>query len=297
MSSWLGNVIGGLTGTGTPSGDPQKPGGCHIYAIVVMHHYAAKEARRLTAEYDFSPLPMYMARISREVTDLVSRTCAQEATPDESKGVEMENKMGTFYVKATNDRPPKQLVFIVAVNRFCTRFQALQFLSEAIRIYKAPPNTMQLKDNVGEALKDPQLRNLMMSYKGRRDVLVDAQSKLDETKQIVMDTLDGLVARQGNLDELIAKSQDMTASTARLMRKMENTSPSAYIATISRKRVLVKLYDGSELRGILATIDDRMNIALEDAQEYLESALIKTYGDVFIRGNNVLYISRELSTE
>nr|BAN65975.1 hypothetical protein [Babesia bovis] len=128
----------------------------------------------------------------------------------------MENNMGMFYVKATSDLPPSQLVFIVAVNKHCTRYQALQFLQEAMQIYKVQENVY--RDNTGEALKCPPLRTLMAQYKGKRDVLVDAQSKLDETKQIVMDTLDKLINRQGNLDELIAKSQDMTQSTARLMK-------------------------------------------------------------------------------
>ncbi|KAK1936192.1 putative small nuclear ribonucleoprotein F [Babesia divergens] len=221
MSSWLGNVVNSFNGLtqSDPKQSKQPPvekNGCHIYAIIVMRHYASKEACRLTAEYDFSPLPMYMAKISREVTDLVSRTTAQEAFPDQSKCVDMENGMGMFYVKATSEEPPNQLVFVVAVNKFCTRYQAMQFLQEAIQIYKMRDDIY--RDNIGESLKSAELRMLMTQYKGKRDVLVDAQSKLDETKQIVMDTLDKLINRQGNLDELIAKSQDMTQSTARLMR-------------------------------------------------------------------------------
>lgn len=36
------------------------------------------------------------------------------------------------------------------------------------------------RDNIGESLKCAELRMLMTQYKGKRDVLVDAQSKLDE---------------------------------------------------------------------------------------------------------------------
>ncbi|KAK1443597.1 hypothetical protein BgAZ_204730 [Babesia gibsoni] len=221
MTDWLGSVVNSLQGvtkseTSESKKRPDDKDGCHIYAVIVMRHYAEKEACRLTAEYDFSPLPLYMAKISREVTDLVSRTTAQEAFPDQSKCVDMENGMGMFYVKATNDQPPNQLVFVVAVNKFCTRYQGMQFLQEAIHAYKMKDDVY--RDNTGEDLKSPKLRELMKQYKGKRDVLVDAQQKLDETKQIVMDTLDKLINRQGNLDELIAKSQDMTQSTARLMR-------------------------------------------------------------------------------
>jgi len=33
------------------------------------------------------------------------------------------------------------------------------------------------------------------------------------------------------------------------------------------------------------------NIAMEDTEEYVNGQLKKKYGDCFIRGNNVLYIS------
>ncbi|ORM42030.1 uncharacterized protein BXIN_1012 [Babesia sp. Xinjiang] len=183
MSDWFGSVVNSFSNLTQSEPKQSKQAsadkdGCHIYAVVVMRHYAEKEACRLTAEYDFSPLPMYMAKISREVTDLVSRTTSQEALPDESKCVDMENNMGMFYVKATSEPPPSQLVFVVAVNKHCTRYQALQFLQDAMHLYKMEADVY--RDNVGEALKYPALRSLMAQYKGRRDVLVDAQSKLDE---------------------------------------------------------------------------------------------------------------------
>ena len=42
--------------------------------------------------------------------------------------------------------------------------------------------------------------------------------------------------------------------------------------------------------GVLACLDGYMNIALE-ATEYVDGQLKNKYGDAFIRGNNVLYIS------
>ena len=40
-------------------------------------------------------------------------------------------------------------------------------------------------------------------------------------------------------------------------------------------------------------LDGYMNIALEQTEEYVNGQLKKKYGDAFIRGNNVLYISRQ----
>lgn len=72
---------------------------------------------------------------------------------------------------------------------------------------------------------------------------------------------------------------------------MEPYSPSSYIANIARKPVIVKLNNGTDFRGILASLDDRMNLAMENTKEYSEGKFVRDYGDTFIRGNNVLYIS------
>lgn len=43
--------------------------------------------------------------------------------------------------------------------------------------------------------------------------------------------------------------------------------------------------------GVLACLDGYMNIALDQTEEYQNGQLKNKYGDAFIRGNNVLYIS------
>ncbi|KAB5538614.1 hypothetical protein DKX38_016147 [Salix brachista] len=50
------------------------------------------------------------------------------------------------------------------------------------------------------------------------------------------------------------------------------------------------------LYGILACLDGYMNIAMEQTEEYVNGQLKNKYGDAFIRGNNVLYISTSKRT-
>ncbi|CAD6940046.1 unnamed protein product [Tilletia caries] len=45
------------------------------------------------------------------------------------------------------------------------------------------------------------------------------------------------------------------------------------------------------LKGILSCLDGYMNIALEDTREYYNGVERNSFGDAFIRGNNVLYIT------
>jgi U6 snRNA-associated Sm-like protein LSm6 len=57
--------------------------------------------------------------------------------------------------------------------------------------------------------------------------------------------------------------------------------------------VQVKLNSGIEYRGILACLDGYLNIAMEQTEEYVDGQLQAKYGDCFIRGNNVLFISTQ----
>jgi U6 snRNA-associated Sm-like protein LSm6 len=43
----------------------------------------------------------------------------------------------------------------------------------------------------------------------------------------------------------------------------------------------------------MSSLDGYMNIALENTKEYSLGNFTNEYGDCFIRGNNVLYISAE----
>ncbi|GLC42548.1 Sm-like protein lsm6a [Pleodorina starrii] len=68
-------------------------------------------------------------------------------------------------------------------------------------------------------------------------------------------------------------------------------TPAEFLKAIKGKPVLVKLNSGVDYRGILACLDGYMNIAMEQTEEYVNGQLKNKYGDAFIRGNNVLYIS------
>jgi U6 snRNA-associated Sm-like protein LSm6 len=70
-----------------------------------------------------------------------------------------------------------------------------------------------------------------------------------------------------------------------------NRNPTEFLKSVLGKPVQVKLNSGVDYRGILACLDGHMNIAMEQTEEYVGGALKKRYGDCFIRGNNVMYIS------
>ncbi|TRM66839.1 hypothetical protein BD626DRAFT_484000, partial [Schizophyllum amplum] len=68
-------------------------------------------------------------------------------------------------------------------------------------------------------------------------------------------------------------------------------SPTDFLKGVVGKRVIVRLISGVDYRGVLSCLDGYMNIALEQTEEHVGGRVTNRYGDAFIRGNNVLYIS------
>ena len=57
----------------------------------------------------------------------------------------------------------------------------------------------------------------------------------------------------------------------------------------------IVLKNGYEYRGKMIKCDGHMNILLEGATEYRNGNLITNYGNVLLRGNNVLYIMLDVA--
>merc|ERR1711970_1155278 len=84
---------------------------------------------------------------------------------------------------------------------------------------------------------------------------------------------------------------DFDCLTEMEQKTTKKQNPSEFLRQIIGKPVVVKLNSGVDYRGVLACLDGYMNIALEQTEEYVNGQLKNKYGDTFIRGNNVLYIS------
>uniref|UniRef100_A0A5K3EGQ5 U6 snRNA-associated Sm-like protein LSm6 n=1 Tax=Mesocestoides corti TaxID=53468 RepID=A0A5K3EGQ5_MESCO len=73
----------------------------------------------------------------------------------------------------------------------------------------------------------------------------------------------------------------------------QKQTPRDFLKMIIGRPVVVKLNSGADYRGVLISLDGYMNVVLEQTEEYVEGQLKNKYGEAFIRGNNVLYISTQ----
>lgn len=62
-------------------------------------------------------------------------------------------------------------------------------------------------------------------------------------------------------------------------------TPTDFLKQVIGRQVVVRLNDGTDYRGILHCLDDRLNLAMESVSN--DTAF---FNDAFIRGNNVMYI-------
>ncbi|GAA5853283.1 hypothetical protein JCM8547_000270 [Rhodosporidiobolus lusitaniae] len=83
-----------------------------------------------------------------------------------------------------------------------------------------------------------------------------------------------------------------SAAAASPAPEQELPGPGAFLKGVVGQQVVVRLNSGVDYRGILSCLDGYMNIALEQTEEYVNGVKTNEYGDAFVRGNNVLYISR-----
>lgn len=58
--------------------------------------------------------------------------------------------------------------------------------------------------------------------------------------------------------------------------------------------IAVMLKNGCEYKGKMIKCDGHMNILLEGANESRDDQLIANYGNVLLRGNNILYIMLDM---
>ncbi|MGQ9542537.1 MAG: LSM domain-containing protein [Candidatus Bathyarchaeia archaeon] len=59
------------------------------------------------------------------------------------------------------------------------------------------------------------------------------------------------------------------------------------------QEVAVKLKNNSEYRGKMVNCDSHMNIILEGATEYKSDEPSANFGNIIVRGNNILYVCIE----
>jgi len=77
--------------------------------------------------------------------------------------------------------------------------------------------------------------------------------------------------------------------------RQRSKNPLTILQNAQNSVILLRLKDGTEYKGMLKEIDAYMNMILEDATEIMDGSPVAKYNEIFIRGNNLLFIKPDAS--
>jgi len=72
---------------------------------------------------------------------------------------------------------------------------------------------------------------------------------------------------------------------------MEQSRPLDALNNARNKRVIVELKNGKQFIGKLIAFDIHINAVLDDAEEHVDGAMKRKLGNIFIRGDTIIFIS------
>lgn len=75
----------------------------------------------------------------------------------------------------------------------------------------------------------------------------------------------------------------------------KSKNPIHVLQNAQNSQILLRLKDGTEYKGLLKEIDAYMNMILEEALELIDGSPVARYNEIFIRGNNLLFIKPDAS--
>ncbi|MFX1320715.1 MAG: LSM domain-containing protein [Promethearchaeota archaeon] len=77
--------------------------------------------------------------------------------------------------------------------------------------------------------------------------------------------------------------------------QQKSKSPLTILQNAQNSVIILRLKDGTEYKGLLKEIDAYMNLILENCTEIMDGSPVAKYNEIFIRGNNLLFIKPDAS--
>ncbi len=75
----------------------------------------------------------------------------------------------------------------------------------------------------------------------------------------------------------------------------KSKNPLTILQNAQNSVIILRLKDGTEYKGLLKEIDAYMNLILENCTEIMDGSPVAKYNEIFIRGNNLLFIKPDAS--
>ncbi|TPX50041.1 hypothetical protein SeMB42_g00428 [Synchytrium endobioticum] len=197
-----------------------------VYCLAVAHQTGQK-ATVLAAEYELSQFSFFERGSVKEFMAFFTVTVADRTAPGTRQKIQEQNYLGHVYVRqdglagviVTDAEYPQRVAFS-ALNKLLDEFST-KFPSEARWGVLNPSNTATLYPELKQHLdkfQDPQ----------GADPFLKVQKELDETKIILNKTMEQLLQRGEKLDDLVAKSDQLSAQSKMFYKTAKKTNACCY---------------------------------------------------------------------
>ncbi|XP_076653358.1 YKT6 v-SNARE homolog [Halictus rubicundus] len=196
-----------------------------LYALSVLHKKPTS-ATTLKAAYDVESFSFFQRGSVKEFMGFVSKTIVERTQISSRQSVKEGDYMCHVYVRADNlsavlisDHEYPKRVAHTLITKFMDEFAT-----------KYPSSTWE---TLTEATTDfPQLNLYLAKYQNpnEADALTKMQNDLDETKIILQNTLEAVLQRGEKLDDLVSKSEGLSAQSKAFYKTARKTNSCCSLA-------------------------------------------------------------------
>jgi len=183
-------------------------------------------AKLLCAEQDLSSFGFFQRGSVQEFINFFSTTAAERTQVGERSKIEQQSYVGYVYsnpnglagVVVTDTEYPSRVAFSI-INKILDDF--------TLKYKKSDWENLNSKDR----LSFPELKTYLTDFQDphKADPFMKVQQELDETKVILHKTMDSLLQRGEKLDDLVAKSDQLSSQSKMFYKTSKKTNSCCYL--------------------------------------------------------------------
>ncbi|KAH8109422.1 snare protein YKT6 [Phellopilus nigrolimitatus] len=182
-----------------------------IYALSVLEVPPNGSATALSSAQDLSSFSFYQRGTVREFLSFFTRTVAERIPQGQRESVVENNYVFHIY----NRGGEEQLAAVMVTDAEYPRRPAFSILTKAIDAFsnKVPRSSYATPASIDFR----ELDEYLVEYQDpkKADTIMRVQAELDETKIIIHKTIESVLERGEKLDDLVARSDALGASSKR----------------------------------------------------------------------------------
>mmetsp|Transcript_57583 Transcript_57583/g.122465 ORF Transcript_57583/g.122465 Transcript_57583/m.122465 type:complete len:203 (-) Transcript_57583:79-687(-) len=185
---------------------------------LMLYKWKEEQPTELMACMELSSFNFFQRAPIKEQVRFRSRLVAGKTPLGKRSVIELEKELGE--AKANVWVHPQGVAAVVLVDNEYPMRVSFSLLSEAVRIFLERMQGKWEDTSSDQQFSVPEIEDLFQKFQNpaEADKLTKVESDLEEVKGLVMQSLDDLLKRGESLDQLMAKSKDLSNTSVQFYR-------------------------------------------------------------------------------